>query len=158
MSWNCASIIQKWYMNQWTSTPQIISHMGLVTKVRLFRCWLIAKPGNKTAVPSWPEPHTIKCSFDVVHLITTFSHSTAMAAEKKNTEQASHTSPKRASYGVSHEDIGENGLHYNCTALCLWSSVLHPTIYIFIIFGLEGNHRQQLFATLQNYITTESTD
>ena len=99
MSWNCASIIQKWYMNQWTSTPQIISHIGLVTKVRLFRCWLIAKPGNKTAVPSWPEPHTIKCSFDVVHLITTFSHSTAMAAEKKHTEQASHTSPKRASYG-----------------------------------------------------------
>ena len=45
-----------------------VLHMGQVTKVQLFYLVLLAKPGNKRAAPSWPDPYVIWVSWHLKSL------------------------------------------------------------------------------------------
>ena len=68
---NLRSLLGRSQLSNPSDLPCFIDfiYMGQVTKVRL-SCYLvlIAKPGNKTAAPSWPDPYSIKFKFHLTQM------------------------------------------------------------------------------------------
>ena len=85
---------------------------------------LIAKPGNKTAAVSWPDPYTVECRYNAV-LYNMILHTSLQELrqginQSPNQQKTTYTSPWWVSYRVSFVNIfkiGENWSHYNGTTM-----------------------------------------